>query len=120
MTKPVEIDTRAALQRLGGDGELLIHLIDMIREDSGVLLQGVTSALEAGDFLEVERALHSLRGLVSNVGCESIREQALEMEDFARRGDRSSVATALPVLRETVSALLNKLAEARGEIDPSK
>ena len=82
MAKPVELDIPGALRRVGGDRELLARVIDFVVEDSPQLMQRIVAALDAERFREVERAAHSLNGLVSNVHCIAVQEKVLEVEDL--------------------------------------
>jgi HPt (histidine-containing phosphotransfer) domain-containing protein len=116
MAKPVELDIPGALRRVGGDRELLARVIDFVVEDSPQLMQRIVAALDAERFREVERAAHSLNGLVSNVHCIAVQEKVLEVEDLARRGDREKIATVLEPLGELIDRMMAKLDDARREL----
>lgn len=116
MAKPVELDIPGALRRVGGDRELLARVIDFVVEDSPQLMQKIVSALDAERFREVERAAHSLNGLVSNVHCIAVQEKVLEVEELARRGDREQIVHVLEPLGELIDRMMAKLDDARREL----
>jgi HPt (histidine-containing phosphotransfer) domain-containing protein len=118
VNKPVDVDMARALERMGDDRGLLGQIIDVILEDSRPLLDAVETALGARAFPEVERAAHSLRGLVSNVGCDVVRERATRIEQFARGEDAEAIADALPALHSSVDEMHAILTVARRALPP--
>jgi HPt (histidine-containing phosphotransfer) domain-containing protein len=112
----VEVDIRRALERLAGDEDLLGYIVQFVIEDSPALMGRIETGLVAGRYFDVEWAAHSLRGLVSNVHCESIQKQALEIERSAHDENRDAISTALPVLAESLREMLLKLDRVRSQI----
>mgnify|MGYP003654253545 CR=1 FL=1 len=53
-----------ALQRLGGDEELLRELAAILLDDVPPLVQAIQNSIEAGDFDEAHRDAHAVKGLV--------------------------------------------------------
>ena len=74
MAAVIDLDVDGALKRVGGDRELLVRIIDFVVEDSPQFVSRMETALESGEYSEVERAAHSLKGLVSNLHCKAVQE----------------------------------------------
>src|SRR5262245_59124266 len=100
MVASIEFDVPGALRRVGGDRELLSRIIDFVAEDSPEFIRRMQTALKSGDYHEVERAAHSLKGLVSNLHCRAVQDKALEIEGLAHRCDNASIAAAITTLSE--------------------
>jgi len=116
MATSIELDVPGALKRVGGDRELLARIIDFIVEDSPQFISRIETALKANEYAEVERAAHSLKGLVSNLHCVAVQEKATEIEGFARIHNREAIATALGVLGDLTQKMMLKIAEARRKL----
>ena len=108
------IDLPVALERLDNDRELLGELADMFYEDGPEALDRFVRSLEAGDFAEATRAVHSLKGLFRTFEA-SAAETAAEAESRANAKD-ATVAELGPVLRrrldETIAVLREQLTAA--------
>jgi HPt (histidine-containing phosphotransfer) domain-containing protein len=117
MIATIEFDVPRALDRVGGDRLLLARIIDFVVEDSPDLVRRIEMSLEKDQFGEVERAAHSLKGLVSNVYCEAVQSRALEIEALARSGNRSAILLALESLADLMQPMIAKLEVARRELE---
>jgi two-component system, sensor histidine kinase and response regulator len=113
MATSIELDVPGALRRVGGDRELLVRIIDFVVEDSPQFVRRMETALESGEYAEVERAAHSLKGLVSNLHCAAVQEKALEIEGLAHVGNRAGIASALEVLGRLTAQMMLKIDEVR-------
>ena len=116
ITSSIELDVPGALRRVGGDRELLCKIIDFVVEDSPQFLERMGTALGTGDYPEVERAAHSLRGLVSNLRCEAVEEKASQIEKFARTRKREAIATAVDDLSDLTQKMMLKIDEVRRDL----
>jgi len=96
---------------------LLARIIDFVMEDSPDLVRKIETALQNDQFGEVERAAHSLKGLVANVYCEAVQSRAIEIETLARSGDRSAILRALESLSDLLHPMIAKLEVARRELE---
>jgi HPt (histidine-containing phosphotransfer) domain-containing protein len=112
----VELDIERALRRMDGDRELLIHLIDLIVQDSPGYVEHIKTALEAGRLSEVQNSAHALRGLVSNVDCSVVEQQALEIESLALAGNREPIASSLKRLAQLLQSMIAKLTDVHREL----
>lgn len=77
-------DMEGALNRLGGDQELLSELVGFFLEDAPVLLDQIRDGFQNGSARLVERGAHSLKGLAANFGADSARDAAFRVEQLSR------------------------------------
>jgi HPt (histidine-containing phosphotransfer) domain-containing protein len=98
-----------ALNRLGGNRELLRDLIGFFGDDAPKLLSQVTAGLQADDARQVQLAAHSLVGLVANFEALPSKTVAAQMETHARGGDLTAAANLLPELEANIQSLLAAL-----------
>jgi HPt (histidine-containing phosphotransfer) domain-containing protein len=117
MIATIEFDVPRALNRVGGDRVLLSRIIDFVVEDAPHLVRRIESSLENDQFGEVERAAHSLKGLVSNVYCDAVQSRAIEIETLARSGDRAAMLRALESLADLMEPMIAKLEIARRDLE---
>ena len=73
-----------SLNRLGGDMSLFNEFVKIFFEDSPLLLERVFNAVDAKDHVEVNKAAHALKGLISNFGAKPCCDLALEFEQAGK------------------------------------
>jgi two-component system sensor histidine kinase/response regulator len=117
MIATIEFDVPRALDRVGGDRLLLARIIDFVVEDSPELVRKIETSLENDQFGEVERAAHSLKGLIANVYCEAVQSRAVEIETLARSGNRAAILRTLESLSDLMEPMIAKLETARRELE---
>ena len=98
-----------ALNRLGGNRELLRDLIGFFADDAPKLLAQITAGLQADDARQVQLAAHSLVGLVANFEALPSKAVAAQMEMHARAGELTAAANLLPELEANIQSLLAAL-----------
>jgi HPt (histidine-containing phosphotransfer) domain-containing protein len=91
------MDVASALDRLGGDVELLDQIILIFLEDAPMLVHATREALAAGNTGELRRAAHSLKGMMATLIAREGANAAFRLEQCAARGD---AATASPLIHE--------------------
>lgn len=116
MVALIEFDVPGALRRVGGDRELLVRIIDFVAEDSPEFVRRMQTALKCGEYGEVERAAHSLKGLVSNLHCRAVQDKAFEVEGLAHGQDKASIAAAIATLSELTDQMTLKIEELRNSL----
>jgi two-component system, sensor histidine kinase and response regulator len=104
-SKPL-IDRDRALQRMGGDTELLRCLMECFVEDAPDLVRQLDDALSANNSAEVARFAHSLKGLAANFEAVDCRDAAQAVERLGRSKDLLNASNKVDQLKEQVSALL--------------
>ncbi|MGE4503744.1 MAG: Hpt domain-containing protein [Desulfovibrionaceae bacterium] len=85
------------LEKVGGDLELTVELLEAYSEDAPLRLQALARAVEAEDMEEAARAAHSLKGMSGVIRAERLAELALGMEVAGRKGDPGSVRRTLEI-----------------------
>lgn len=108
------LDKVGALERIGGDEELLGEIASLFLEEYPGLLKDAREALDAGNSAGLERAAHSLKGSVSNFGAARTVEAAFSLERQARAGDLSSGAEGLARLETQLNLLRTELQKLAG------
>jgi two-component system sensor histidine kinase/response regulator len=104
-----------ALDRIGGDEELLRDLCHIFLEESPKLLQKLQVALAAGDADGVMRAAHSIKGESSYLGAGETSQAARQLEEMGRNKDLSGAGATVAVLEREMAGLhldLKELEEA--------
>ena len=86
-TQLARLNKALALERLGGDEELLQELAGLFLEEYPALIDKLRAAIDAQDAHAIERAAHSLKGSVGNFGAERAHRAALDLEMIGRNGN---------------------------------
>lgn len=100
-----------ALERLGGDEELLQELAGLFLGEYPAVLENIRKAIDAQDAPGVERAAHALKGSVGNFGAEQAHRAALELEMSGRSGDLVKAQRLFGVLRAAMAEVHTELCE---------
>jgi signal transduction histidine kinase/CheY-like chemotaxis protein len=104
----------AALDRIGGDEELLRDLCHIFVDESPKLLQKLQQALAAGDADGVMRAAHSLKGEAGYLGAAGTSRAAQQLEEMGHNKDLSRASETLATLEREVASLHLDLKEPAG------
>ena len=99
------LDRAVALERVGGDSELLQEMAQLFLDEYPMQLEAVRVAVRARDAKALERSAHSLKGSVGNFGAAAAQEAALQLELIGRRGDLREVDGAMACLESALSSL---------------
>jgi HPt (histidine-containing phosphotransfer) domain-containing protein len=92
------LNLAAALDRMGGDRELLEEVALLFLESSPSQLERIEQAVRARDAEALERAAHTLKGSLGNFAAEAAFETALRLEKMGRSGDLTGAEGALQQL----------------------
>ena len=110
-TDPVTIlNLAAALERVGGDQELLEEVAQLFLDTSPDLLTEIGRAVVARDARALERSAHTLKGSVGNFGADAAFQAALRLEKIGRSGDLMGVDEAYRALEAEMERLRPALA----------
>jgi HPt (histidine-containing phosphotransfer) domain-containing protein len=111
----IKLDYAVALERLGGDEELLQEVAQLFLDEYPSLMSEIRQATMSANAQRLERAAHSLKGSVSNFGADSAVEAALALEKIGRGGDLTGAPTAyahLVLVMEQLHPSFEQLAAA--------
>ena len=98
-----------ALDRVGGDFELLQEVVGLFLDDYPRAIEKIRSAVAANDASGVEHSAHSLKGSVSTFGAQDVFESALALEKQGRSGNLSGALDGLNKLEKALQALRPEL-----------
>lgn len=94
-----------------GDPELLIDLIQMFLDDAPVKLQAILRGVESGDWEQVERAAHSLKGSSGNLGATQVQNACDTIQNACRAGRTTDAVQTVQGLPEHFEAAETALRE---------
>jgi two-component system, sensor histidine kinase len=98
-----------ALDRLGGDDELLQELCKIYLEESPKLLEKLRRAVADGDAETIRFVAHSIKGEVSYLGAEKASQAARDLEKMGNENDLSKAAAVFAILEREVFGLQSAL-----------
>ncbi len=105
-----------ALQRLGGDEDLLRDLCQIFLEESPKLLQKLREAIADANPEAVMRAAHGLKGELGYLGAAKAMQAARELEDMGHEKNLSRATEVFAVLDREFIALQRSLRESAGAV----
>jgi len=108
------LDPAAALQRVGGDRELLHQIAVLFRTHCPGWMAAIRDAIAQKDGAQLERAAHALRGAVSNFGAVRACAEAERLETLGHEGKLAEATGAFANLEREINRLLPALAALPG------
>jgi CheY-like chemotaxis protein len=93
------LDENELLERVDGDRELLLDLVELFYSDLPQRLREADAAVASGDAPEVERIAHSLAGAIGNLAAHRALAAARRLEARAAARDQAALAPSLGELR---------------------
>jgi PAS domain S-box-containing protein len=103
-------DRGVALERLGGDAELLAVALGSFRQHGPQVLAAAVAALDAGATADLHRHLHSLAGSAAMVGAQPLHAVARRMEERVGEGALQAAREELPTLQRLMDRFLEESA----------
>ena len=107
------IDTKALMDSINGDTDLLDELIDLFMRNSNDLICEMELAIAARDCAAIEPVAHSLKGAVSTFSAKNALHAAMTVESLARDEDPDGASEAFNCLKSQIDELILELAELR-------
>lgn len=111
MNQMAVFNKELALDRVGGDEELLHEIVGLYLDEYPTLLAQVQTAVQAGNAPELYRSAHTLKGSLSALGAEAAQQCALELELSGRHGDLSKADAMAGDLENLLRQLHQELAD---------
>ena len=104
------LNLAAALDRLGGDSELLGEIAKLFLDSVPEMLARVRDAVACGDARGLERAAHALKGSLGNFSAEAALEAAFRLERMGGTGELVGMEEACQALEREIERLRPALA----------
>ena len=105
----LNLNRAIALDRIGGDEELLREIAILFLDDYPNLMGDIRRACAAADGKGLERAAHSLKGSVSNFGADAAQGASFDLEMLGRNDQMEDASAALTKLEKAMDALLPEM-----------
>lgn len=90
----MNLNLAIALERMGGDEELLREIAGLFLEDYPSMMSKIDQAVANSDAYNLERAAHSLKGSIANFGSEAAYQASLDLEQMGRSKDLAKMHEA--------------------------
>lgn len=104
-------DRKGFLDRVMGDTDLASTILKEFVENAEVQLARLDECVAASSMDEARRLAHTLKGAAGNVGATALRDVALLLEDWIKRGDLESATMNLEEVRRELEKFKNTLIE---------
>ncbi|MCC6540213.1 MAG: Hpt domain-containing protein [Bryobacterales bacterium] len=98
-----------ALERVGGDEELLSEIVGIYLGEYPSVLEEIQTAVRAGDANGLYRSAHSLKGSLGALGAEAAQRRALDLEMSGRQSQLSHAPEMLADLERLLDELHREL-----------
>jgi two-component system, sensor histidine kinase and response regulator len=105
------VDRRALFGRVEGDMALLKDIVLLFLEDTPKMIEELRSAISQGDWLQMSRVAHTLKGAVGNFGAPQAFELTRELEAAIRKHEVGFVSNLFTQLEAELEGLLPELSE---------
>jgi two-component system sensor histidine kinase/response regulator len=105
-------DREDLLRRVGGDDELAWELMELFRAELPGMIEALTRAVDGGEARGIQRAAHTLKGSLLNIGAKAAATMARSLETQVGGDSPAATIDRVRVLREELSRLDGALAAA--------
>ena len=108
MSRPAELDgtpildKALALERVEGNADLLKDLVDMFNADWPQIMTDIRTAITAGECQKLQRAAHTLKGMVGIFHAQPAFDAAYVLEQMGHDGECSGAKEALVALEREI------------------
>ena len=109
-------DAAQALERVGGDEELLFEVVEIFINEAPKALTRLRQALSRGDAEAVERVAHGLKGEIGYLGIRALSQQTRELEEAGRRRDMASAEPLVASLEAEIPYVVSAVRQVCNEM----
>lgn len=109
------LDHHQLLRRLGGSTELLREISGRFQKEYPKLLERAGQALAARDAVAFQRAAHTFKGVLRNLGAGPAGDLALRLEEAGRKANFAAAAEVLADLNRGAEQLEHALTDLHKE-----
>lgn len=96
----------AALSRLGGNEGLLNRIVEMFLAQITQKQEALQKAATELNVDAVKFTSHAMKGVSGDVGADAVREKAASIENKAKQGDLTDIATDIEELNSLIEQTL--------------
>lgn len=107
------IDGAEALAHVGGDEELRVQILNVFLQDAPARLAKIREGLQKKDPKIIEIESHGLKGAAAHVGAVQVHQEALAVEEAAKKGDFRNVRHRYAKLEDAFLRLKRHLASEK-------
>jgi HPt (histidine-containing phosphotransfer) domain-containing protein len=100
-----DLDVAQALDRMDGDRQLLLELVDVFLGDLPRQMQAIRAAIATRDAAALVGPAHDITGSAGNLSALALQELAERMVRAGRSGDLASAERLLPEIDQRARAL---------------
>jgi two-component system, sensor histidine kinase and response regulator len=101
------VDLDDLLDRVGGDRDIVVELIEIFLEDAPALVAEVRDA--GSDLGRLQRVAHTLKGASGNMGAHGAQASAERLQHASAGGDTSSVERERAALLDEMARVTSAL-----------
>jgi HPt (histidine-containing phosphotransfer) domain-containing protein len=109
------LNVQVALDRIGGDEELLVDIAAVFLTEYPELLQEIENAVASADAELLQRSAHTLKGSLLAIGAEDAAQLALELETQGRQQRTGSASQSLQQLSIALQEVHRDVTALTGE-----
>lgn len=103
------LDRPLILDRLGGDEDILLMMVEMFLADVDSYCEALAGSFAAGDAEALMREAHSVKGLLATFSDETGAEAAFAIETQARQGQLDGLSGGVNALQERLQEVADVL-----------
>lgn len=93
------LDRASILERLGGDEEIYMMMVDMFLQDVENNCASLAAALAGGEVPALQREIHTIKGLLATFSDEAGAAEAYRVELQVRQGELQGLDKEVPLLQ---------------------
>ena len=108
------IEVETALQRVGGDEEMLLELLGDFAEQFQTVAAEIRAALAAGDGDRARHLVHTLKGVAGNLSAREVETTAQGLETALKEGHGSEIDELVAAIDQVLQPLLHSVRSLSG------
>lgn len=106
-----DLDLASTLERIGDDEELLVEILQAFLMDTPTKIQDLKDAVDSGEFSQIMKKAHTLKGSCAAIGATGCRNLALQIEMDSRQEESTRLDDLLIELDVSMSNVKNTIRE---------
>jgi len=94
-----------AMERLGGDKEFLLELLEELIQQVREILPRIKEAVESENYTELRSLAHALKGAAANLNVDRMTSALKRLEDMGRDGSVTGAQELITIVENSNSEL---------------